>query len=289
MNEIALVTDSTAYLLPEEIARYGITVIPLTVNFDDGSIVDELVDAKEFFDRIDRSKKIPFTSQPAQSAFVEVYRKLIAEGKEIVSIHVSSRLSGTFNSATGAAAMVDSGKITLIDSESATAPLAFLVLQGARWAKEGIDRATIATRLKQGVKELGSFFIPDTFEYMKKGGRIGGAQALLGSLLQIKPVLHFSGGVVEVFEKVRTKRRAVNRMLAELPRGKKHLWVAVVHCAAPEEAARIQELVKAAAPQARVEIREIGPVINIHGGPGLVGMGFWAHDYDEGFPKEGLI
>lgn len=278
MNKIALVTDSTAYLTPEEIARYGITVIPLTVNFEDGSIDDELVDAAEFFDRVNRSGKMPFTSQPAVGAFVEAYTALLARGKEIISIHVSARLSGTYNSAAGAAAMVDADKITLIDSATTAAPLALLVLAAARWAEEGLDRTTIAAALEQGVKELRSFFIPDTLEYLKRGGRIGGAQALLGSLLQIKPILWFSGGVVEVFNKVRTRRRAIQRMLTELPRERKQLQVAVVHCAAPEEAASIKELVLQTAPHAIVEIREFGPVLSIHGGPGLVGIGFWGRD-----------
>ena len=141
MSKIALVTDSTAYLTAEEVARYGVTVIPLTVNFEDGFIYDEIVDTKEFFARIDRAGKLPFTSQPAGGQFTEVYRRLLDQGKEVISIHVSSKLSGTFESAQAAADGVDSGKITVIDSLSSSAPLAFLVLAAARWAEEGLNRA----------------------------------------------------------------------------------------------------------------------------------------------------
>lgn len=278
MSKIALVTDSTAYLTAEEVARYGVTVIPLTVNFEDGFIYDEIVDTKEFFARIDRAGKLPFTSQPAGGQFTEVYRRLLDQGKEVISIHVSSKLSGTFESAQAAADGVDSGKITVIDSLSSSAPLAFLVLAAARWAEEGLNRAEISTRLERAVGEIGSYFIPQTLEYMKKGGRIGGAQALLGSLLQIRPILYFLKGEVAILDKVRTQRKAIRRMLQELPRESKKLEAAVIHSAAPEDAAAIGKLILEAAPHAKVKIREVGPVLIIHGGPGLVGMGCWAHE-----------
>lgn len=277
MNRIALVTDSTAYLTSEEVLRHGITVVPLTVNFEDGFIIDEIVDTGEFFDRVNRSKKLPFTSQPAPGQFVEIFRSLVEQGREVISIHVSSGLSGTFDCARGAASMVDPGKISVVDSRTTSAPLAFLALAAARWAEEGLSRAEISARLEQATGELGSLFIPDTLEYLKKGGRIGGAQALLGSLLQIKPVLHFSGGKVEILDKVRTRRKAIHRMLAELPRESKYLQVAVIHCAAQEDAAAIEKMIQEMTPHARIEIRELGPVLSTHGGPGLVGLGFWAH------------
>lgn len=278
MKKIAVVTDSTAYLTEEEIARHDITVIPLTVNFEDGFIYDGMINTKDFFARVDSSEKLPFTSQPAVGAFVEAYQRLIAEGKEIISIHVSSRLSGTYNSACGAASMVDAGKITLIDSLTTSAAQAFLVLAAAQWSEEGLERAWIGARLERAVREIGSFFIPQTLEYLKKGGRIGGAQALLGSLLQIKPVLYFFEGKIEVLDKVRTDRKAIRRMLEELPRGSKHLQTAVVHCAALEKAITIKGKILEMAPHASVTIREFGPVLSMHGGPGLVGMGFWAYD-----------
>lgn len=278
MEKIALVTDSTAYLSEEEISRYAITVVPLTVNFPDGFIYDGIVDAGEFFARVEKAGKIPFTSQPPAGAFVEAYKALIAVGKEIVSIHISSRLSGTFESARGAASLVDPGKITVIDSTVTSAPLAYLVLAAAQWAEEGCSRAEISSRLEQATRELGAFFIPDTLEYLKKGGRIGGARALLGSLLQIKPILYLAGGRIEIFDKVRTRRKAIQRMLQQLPREKKQLNVAVVHCAAPEDAAAVKDMIPEIAPHAQVEIRELGPVLSTHCGPGLIGMGFWARD-----------
>lgn len=278
MKKIAVVTDSTCYLTEEEIARHDVTVIPLTVNFEDGFIYDGIVDTGEFFARVDSSDKLPFTSQPAVGAFVEAYQRLIAEGKEIISIHVSSKLSGTYDSAGGAATMVDAGKITLIDSLTTSAAQAFLVLAASRWAEEGLERAWIGARLERAVKEIGSYFIPQTLEYLKRGGRIGGAQALLGSLLQIKPILYFHEGKIEVLDKVRTSRKAIRRMLEELPLESKHLQTAVVHCEAPGKALAIKNMIQEMAPHAGVVVREFGPVLSMHGGPGLVGMGFWAYD-----------
>ncbi|HHW74450.1 MAG TPA: DegV family protein [Firmicutes bacterium] len=276
MNNIAIVTDSTAYLSTREREEHGITVVPLTVNFEDGFLYNEIVNNKELFERIGRAKKLPFTSQPAAGQFEEIYGALVEAGREVISLHVSSGLSGTFESAARAAAAIAPDRITVFDSLTTSAPLAFLVLAAAQWAEEGLARAAIAARLERARGELGSFLIPDTLEYIKKGGRIGGAQALLGSLLQVKPILYFASGKVEVLAKVRTRRKAIRRMLAELPRQGKNLQVAVVHCAAPGEAVAVKEMILEKAPHQAVEIRELGPVLSIHGGPGLVGMGFWA-------------
>lgn len=278
MREVALVTDSTSYLLEEEITRYAINVIPLTVNFSDGFIYDGIVKTEEFFARIDRSAGLPFTSQPAAGVFVEAYERLVAEGKDVLSIHLSSELSGTFESACKAASMVGPDRITVLDSRTTSVPLAFLVLGAARWAEEGLSRAEIGARFEQETKRVGGFFVPETLEYLKKGGRIGGAQALLGSLLQIKPILHFLEGKVEILDKVRTKKKAIQRMLQELPRESRHLDAAAIHCAAPDDAVAIRDLILEAAPHASVIIRELGPVLSTHGGPGLVGMGYWARD-----------
>ncbi|HOL16952.1 MAG TPA: DegV family protein, partial [Bacillota bacterium] len=190
MPDIALVTDSTAYLTAEEVEQNHITVIPLTVNFDDGYIDDGLVEAEDFFARVHRSQKMPFTSQPAVGQFAEAYQALLDQGKEIISIHISGKLSGTIESAGGAARMLDESRISLVDSEQTSAPLAYLVLAAAQWAAAGLSRQEIVARLEEEKTKIRTFFVPDTLEYLKKGGRIGGAAALLGTLLQIKPVLY---------------------------------------------------------------------------------------------------
>ena len=285
MGEIAVVTDSTAYLLEEEISRYHVTVVPLTVNFSDGFIYDGLVDTSEFFARVDKEAELPFTSQPAVGTFAEAYEKLIAAGKQIISVHLSARLSGTCESARQAAQMVDPDKITIIDSKTTSTALAFMVLAAAYWAEKGISRSAIAARLEKAADEVGSFFIVDNLEYLKKGGRIGPAQAFLGSMLQIKPILQFLDGIIHVFDKVRTKKKAISKMLELLPQdNSKLLKVAAIHCAAPADARKLKEMALEIAPRAAVVVREFGPVLSTHGGPGTLGIGFWAVDQDKNFP-----
>jgi len=277
-SNIAIVTDSTAYLPENDLELYGIYVIPLTVNFEDGSMEDGLVDSKEFFKRIDASSKIPFTSQPSVGQFKECYEKLLAEGKEIISLHISAELSGTVQSARTAAEMLDEKKISIVDSEHFSEPLAFLVRAAAEWVHQGVSRDEIVERLEREKRKIQVFFTPDTLEYLRKGGRIGGAQALLGTLLQIKPVLMIKDGYVQVLDKVRTRKKAINRMLQELPQDKK-FKLAVVHALAEDEAVLLKEKIANEYPQVEeLTLTQLGPVLCIHGGPRLIGIAVWPLD-----------
>ncbi|NLC11563.1 MAG: DegV family protein [Firmicutes bacterium] len=279
MNRLAIVTDSTAYIPEDEVKQHGIAVVPLTVNFEDGYIIDGIMGSEQFFARVDKATKIPFTSQPAVGQFAEVYKKLLAEGKEIISIHISGRISGTVESAAGAAKMLEaSNNISIVDSGLTSAGLAFLVRAAVTWAEEGLSREGIVSRLEAEKKKIRILFVPDTLEYLRKGGRIGGARALLGTLLQIKPVLHFHNGIVDVFDKVRTKKKAVQRILKEIPRDSKRLRLVVLHALAPQEAEEIREMVLKEVPHAEVTIDELGPVISIHAGPRVVGLTIWPLD-----------
>ena len=141
-----------------------------------------------------------------------------------------------------------------------------------------LAREGIVSRLEAEKKKIRILFVPDTLEYLRKGGRIGGAQALLGTLLQIKPVLHFHNGIVDVFDKVRTKKKAVQRILKEIPRDSKRLRLAVLHALALQEAEEIREMVLKEVPHAEVTIDELGPVISIHAGPRVVGLTIWPLD-----------
>ena len=279
MSKIAIVTDSTAYLTKEETERHNITVLPLTVNFSDGFIYDGLVDTKEFFARVDKEDKLPFTSQPSTGLFTETFEKLVAEDKEVVCVHVSAEISGTCDSARQAAQMVNPEKITVIDSKTTSASLAFMVLAAAQWAEKGISREEISARLTQAAEEIRTFFIVDTLEYLSKGGRIGGAQALLGSVLQIKPILYFLDGKAEVFDKVRTRKKAILKMLEQLPREEKPLQAAVLHCEVAGEAEEVKEKILEMAPQAQVTIRELGPVLSTHSGPRALGLCYWVNKW----------
>jgi len=276
-SNISIVTDSTAYLSEEEVMKFEITVIPLTINFEDHSLTDGLIDSKELFRKIDASPKLPSTSQPSVGHFKESYEKILQEGKEIISLHISEKLSGTVQSARIAAEMLDEENISVVDTEHFSEPLAVLVKMASKWVRQGLDRKEIVNLLEKEKKRIKVFFIPDTLEYLKKGGRIGGAKALLGTLLQIKPVLMIKDGYVQTLDKVRTRKKAINRMLQELPFSEK-IKVAVVHSLAEKEAQLLKKrIIKDYPNVVYVNIKVLGPVLCIHGGPKLIGIAFWPY------------
>jgi DegV family protein with EDD domain len=278
MAGLAIVTDSTAYLSAEQVAAHRLHVIPLTVNFVDGSIEDGAVDLRAFFDRVERSDRLPVTSQPPPGKFIALYEQLIGEGKEIISIHLSSKMSGTYETACAAARMVDRSKISVIDSQQILASMGYQVLAAAQAAAEGLARKDVVELVKRVRSKVSFYFVPATLDYLRRGGRIGGAEALLGTLLQIKPVLYIREGQVEVLTKVRTWKRAVERILQEMPRDCRSLRIGVGHGLAGKEMLRIKEALEEQAPGASVDIWSLGAVIGLHVGPGAIGVAYWPQD-----------
>lgn len=273
MPDVAVVTDTTAYLPEENVHQYGITVIPIIVNFEDGFIYDGMVNLREFFDRVERSERLPVTSQPPLGQFIQIYEKLVGDGKEVVSIHISSELSGTVESARTAAKMVDESKITVVDSLQILGPMGYQVLEAAEGALAGLGRREIVERVEKVRREISFYFLPATLDYLKKGGRIGGAEALLGTLLQIRPVLCIKDGRVEVVDKIRTWKKAVDRILQEMPRQYGALRVGVGHCLAPDAMEQVRQAILREAPEAVLDVWTLGPAIGIHIGPGAIGVG----------------
>lgn len=278
MPELAIVTDSTAYLSAEQVAEHRLIVLPLMVNFEDGSIEDGAVDLRTFFQRVERSAELPVTSQPPLGRFIETYERLIGEGKEILSIHLSSKMSGTFATACTAAKMVAPDRISVIDSLQILAPMGYQVLAAAQGAAAGLDRRALVELVEKIRSEISFYFVPSTLEYLRRGGRIGGAEALLGTLLQIRPVLCIREGQVEILAKVRTWKRAIERILQEMPRKRSTLRIGVGHGLAGEEMSRVKESLEKQAPGAPIDIWLLGPVIGLHIGPGTIGVAYWAQD-----------
>ncbi len=274
MSNVSIVTDSTAFLDKETLEKYKIEVVPLYINFPDTVIKEGTIDNDTFLQKLKTSPKLPFTSQPAPGEFSEVFQKLLAEGKEVVAILISSVMSGTVENANAAVKLVKSDKISVVDSLTTSGGLAMLVKEAAKDAQEGKSREEIVSRLERLKEHQRLLFIPDTLEYLRRGGRIGGAQALLGTILQIKPILHFYKGRVEVFEKVRTMKKAMERMLQELPESTEGLQVAVLHAEAPQRAEKMIELVQDRLPGLEVKLFELSPVITTHVGPGVVSLTF---------------
>jgi DegV family protein with EDD domain len=279
---VAVVTDSTAYLAPEDLERHGIRVVPLYVVFGGDRTVPEteITDYDAFFEELRSADALPTTSQPSVGDFVSAYEPLLADGEsEIVSIHISGGLSGTPEAARQAKeALERDGKggerIRVFDSTTAAGGLGFLVLVAAHAAEAGDPADEIVARVTEARKELKLFFAIDTLEFLKRGGRIGAASAWIGSTLKVKPILTVENEMTPV-ERVRTSARAFERMVDYARQGKESggdAW-SVQHIAAPDQAAQLTERCREIFGVEPTILSEIGPVLAVHTGPGLLGTG----------------
>lgn len=221
MEKLGFVTDSTAYLDPAFIDKHQIEVASLIVNFEGESIqeVDLYGEYDQFYDKLRRVTYLPTTSQPSLGVFLELYQKLGRRVDSIISIHITEGISGTVKTARAAAQMLPHLEITVIDSNG-TAICEYLILDAAvRAIEKGLNRDEILKIVRHIADHQTLLFLPDTLEYLRRGGRIGGAAALVGTLLQIKPILYFNRkkkGMIDVFEKVRTREKGVNGILEEM-------------------------------------------------------------------------
>ncbi|MEZ0537806.1 DegV family protein [Caldicellulosiruptoraceae bacterium PP1] len=214
---VTIVTDSTADLSLEMLNSYGIRMVPLTVYFDEESYKDWIeLKPLEFYDKLDKSVNLPRTSQVNPDQFIEIYKEELEKGNEVVSIHLSSKLSGTYNSACIAKDILESDKIYPIDGRTASIGTGVLAVLAKRMADIGKSAQEIAQYIEEKKKNIRHIFAVETLEYLKKGGRISPAKATLGNILNIKPILHLVDGVVEPFDKVRGMKRALPRIIEEV-------------------------------------------------------------------------
>ncbi|MFL5871495.1 MAG: DegV family protein [Solirubrobacterales bacterium] len=278
----AVVTDTTAYL-PEELAtELGIHQVSLYVTLDGDQRPESQISGEQyddFYERLRRSDSGATTSQPSVGDFTSVYEPLLAEGRDVVSIHISAGISGTYDAANQARQeLIDSGKggdrITVWDSRSACGGQGLMALTAARASARGASGAEVMQAVERARAALKMWFVIDTLEYLRRGGRIGSAQAWLGSALQIKPILTLEEEITPV-ERVRTRRRAFERMV-EFARERcddgADGWV-VQHIHDPDTARRLVDECRQLFDSEPVFVSEIGPVIGAHVGPGLVGVG----------------
>ncbi|MGS2641624.1 DegV family protein [Streptosporangium sp. LJ11] len=272
---VAVVTDSTAYLPPEEVSRRGIVVVPLQMIVG-GRPLDDMprIEGAGMGDML-RERGQVTTSMPAPRRFTDAYNEAAARGATgIVSIHLSAEMSGTVEAAR-AGAEHSPVPVDVVDSRSIAMGLGFPVLAAASAAAAGATRAEAADAARRRAESVRSFFYVDTLEYLRRGGRIGAAETLLGSALMIKPILHISDGAIVPLEKVRTASRAIARLedLAVEAAGTGPVEVAVQHLAARSRAdalaARLHRRIPALA---KVIVVEVGPVIGAHVGPGMLGI-----------------
>jgi DegV family protein with EDD domain len=276
---VAIVTDSTADLLPALATARGITVVPLTLHLDGQSLLDGVdITPAEFYRRLPAATTHPTTSQPSPGRFAETYAALLKNHESIVSIHISQKLSGTFDSARQAADMTDPKRIRVIDSGVASMSLGLITLVASTLSARSADAEAIAAKVEAMKPHLQTYFSVATLEFLRRGGRIGRANALLGSVLQVKPVLCIRDGLVTPLERVRTFERALTRvteLTRELDHGK-GVCIIVGHADAEADAERIARELKPIADT--LMIQPLGPVVGAHAGPGVVGVGCYPAD-----------
>ncbi|MBX5468941.1 MAG: DegV family protein [Thermoleophilaceae bacterium] len=277
MSRVAVVTDTTAYL-PRELAEAnGIELVSLYVNFGAERTEREadIVDYDAFFAQLRAADQLPTTSQPAVGDFVSVYEPLLEQGRDVVSIHISGGLSGTVEAARQAAQALDGkGRVRVIDSETGAGGIGILALVAAKAAQQGLPLEEVAERVAGARGDLKIWFAIDTLEYLRRGGRIGAASAWLGSTLKIKPILTVEREMTPV-ERVRTSKRAFERMVDYARQRQAEgadAWV-VQHIRSPDQAERLADRCREIFGNEPLWISEIGPVLGVHTGPGLLGVG----------------
>ena len=270
---VRIVTDSTADLTEEQQQSAGITVVPLNVRFGDEVFKDHVeLSGDEFFSRLRKSAQLPKTSQPPVGAFEDVFRRNREAGDEVVAVLISSKVSGTFGAAQMAAQSVDGGQIDVIDSLTVSMALGFLALEGAALAKSGASRAQVAERIRSLVPKSGVLAAVDTLTYLEKGGRIGRARALLGSLLNVKPLITLQDGEVAPLGRARGRVQAIDKLVDQLGRAGKLSRLAVLHGAALADAEQLRKRVASNYPELDIPFAEIGAVIGTYTGPGVIGF-----------------
>ncbi|MFT8323023.1 MAG: DegV family protein [Bacillus sp. (in: firmicutes)] len=272
----AIVTDSTAYIPKEIRMLFNIHIIPLTVVLGN-EIYEEEIDLKadQFYELV-KTKGLPTTSQPPIGKFVELFEQLSAGYDEVISIHLSSGISGTYQGAVSAGNMVDGIKVYAFDSEISCMIQGFFTMEAAKLAQAGKSAAEIMRILEELKKTSHAYFMVDDLSYLQRGGRLSSAQALIGSLLQVKPLLHFSDKVIVPFEKIRTKKRAMKRMeelVAEATNGENY-QATIIHANRREEAEVWLTELAATFPNVDFSISYFGPVVGTHLGEGAMGIGW---------------
>ncbi|MCL6574956.1 DegV family protein [Kyrpidia sp.] len=270
----AVVVDSTAGIPEDRVQALGLTVVPLTVIIGDKAYREGVdLATREFYARLKQGAPPPTTSQPPVGEFVDVFSRLLEEYTGVVCIVLSSALSGTAQAARTAASQV-SGPVAVVDSRFASYGMEVLAVEALKMAKAGRSPQECAKRLETLAGQLRAYFVVDDLNYLHRSGRLGAAQALMGTMLQVKPILTLEEGRLAVAEKVRTHRRAVERILerveeavAEGPQN-----ICVIHSDREADAEALRQRVEGMAAEQPVPVRELGPVLGAHVGPGVLAL-----------------
>ena len=274
MTSVAVVTDSTADLPPAVQEQLGVAVVPLIINWDGKTYRDKLdLGQAEFYRRLRASKTLPRTGAPSLAAFEAVFREQLKQHDAVVSLNLASRLSGTYEVARRAAESVDPRHIAVIDSGSVSVCLGWLAEMAATLARAGAALGDIVERLEEARGRLRILALLETLDFLQRGGRIGRAAALAGTLLAVKPILSVKDGEVAPVERVRTMNGALRRLVELVVAQGPVERLGVIDADAASNAAQVERQLRERYPDLGVERGELGPVVGTHGGPGLVGVG----------------
>ncbi len=277
MSKIALLTDSTANLPKDMVAKHHIHVVPLKIQWGDDSLIDGVtISTDEFYERLEKDPQIPTTSQPSMMDFLQIYEKLAQEYDSILVMLIGSGISGTVASATAAAAEFDKVPLQVIDTNTTSAGLAMVVLAAVQAVAEGCDLAETAVRIQTICAGMNLLFAVDTLKYLHRGGRIGGASRYLGTMLSIKPILEFRG-TVEPVARARGMKKAmvylVDKVVEEV--GADGIQVAILHAKAPALAGKLKQMLEKKLTIDKNYIFDLSPVIGTHVGSGAVGLAYY--------------
>lgn len=282
MKKVAIVTDSTAYIPTELVAQHAITVVPQVLIWGEKTYEDGIdIQPDEFYQKLATAKVMPTTSQVSVPNMRKAFQGLLEQGYDVLGIFISSKLSGTLQSAIQGRELLEKDKdhVELIDSQTTAMAMGFQVLAAARAASQGASLAECKALAEKTRAHTGVYFVVNTLDFLHRGGRIGGAQHLLGTALNIKPLLTIQDGKVESVERIRTKTKAVERLIeviGEQTTGKSPVRVASLHANAESEAREILNRVINLTNAVESIFTSVSPVIGTHTGPGTVGIAYMA-------------
>ncbi|KJD58836.1 DegV family protein [Bacillus velezensis] len=277
--KIAVVTDSTAYIPKEMREEHHIHMIPLQVVFGEKTFREETeLDWRSFYKEVKNHDELPTTSQPSFGELIALYEELSKTYDAVISIHLSSGISGTYNSAASANTMVDHIKVYPFDSEISCLAQGFYALKAAQLIKDGVDSPEkIIKELEEMKKTVRAYFMVDDLSHLQRGGRLSSAQAFIGGLLKVKPILHFDNKVIVPFEKIRTRKKAISRIFELFGEDASKgipMRAAVIHANREEEAADIIQELSGKYPHVEFYNSYFGAVIGTHLGEGAIGIGW---------------
>ena len=280
MGKVAIVTDSSAYIPKELVKNLNITVVPLVVIWGTETLEDGLdILPSQFYQRLQTAKEMPTTSQVSVPNMQKAFSELLEQDYEVLGIFLSSKLSGTMQSATQGREELTSGKekVTFVDSYTTAMAMGFQVMAAAKAATQGASVSDCKKLAEEAQKTSGVYFVVDTLEFLHRGGRIGGARRFLGSALNIKPILTVHDGKVEAAGSVRTKAKAVNHLIElvhDQCKGKSSVHLATLHANAEQEAKDLITKAEQGLTMVESVLSEVSPAIGTHTGPGTVGLAY---------------